>query len=463
MSLAERVSERLNRLALKMAPPGFVRGNGREQKSLARMRHPSGASYSFFSFSDALTARVNDFNYAAVVGDGLDSSVVSPALCWVMRTFPEAPAIVQKLEKEQWVNQRKHPLTKLIERPNPFYDGRILWMATCLDFLFGEAFWLKIRNPIGEVVQLWWVPRALITPRAPSDGSEFISHYDYQVGTGAAEKILPRDIVHFRFGMDPRNIRRGFSQLAAVMREVYTDEQARAFTASILRNLGVIGVIISPKVVDAAGGAVGASADDVKEVRDYIDANMTGEQRGRTLALGSPTEAQLLQYNLPGFDIGPWRDIPEERVCAAIGIPAAVIGFGTGLQQTKVGATMQENVKLAWKGMLMPTKKIMGGEAGRSLLPDFHDDADDYRIGWDWSEVAALWEDDAERGKRVTGLFNGGVIKRGEARREINLPTDDKDNIYVLPAGVTVLDKDGNPIPMSNPAPTPAPAPGAAP
>lgn len=462
MSLAQRVSERLNRLALTMAPPGLVR-NGGEQKALTRMRFPLGGAnndlrWSFFPFTDALTARMGDFNYASAVGDGLNSSVVAPAICWVMRTFPEAPAVVQKLEKEQWRNQRKHTLTKLIARPNPFYDGRILWMATCLDFLFGEAFWLKIRNPIGEVVQFWWVPRGLITPRAPADGSVFISHYDYNVGTGQPERILPRDIVHFRFGMDPRNPRRGFSQLAAVMRDVYTDEQACAFTASILRNLGVIGVIISPKVVDAAGGAVGASPEDVKEVRDYIDANMTGEQRGRTLALGSPTEAQLLQYNLQGLDVGPLRDIPEERVCAAIGIPAAVIGFGTGLQQTKVGATMSENVKLAWKGCLMPTQKILGGELGRSVLPEFENDPEDYRVGFDWSEVPALWEDDSERGKRVTGLFTGGVIKRGEARRDINLPADANDEVYVLPAGAQLLDKDGKPLTSNPNAPTP-PAP----
>jgi hypothetical protein len=447
------MSERLSRLALTMAPAGLVRNGG--QKSLTHMRHPSSVSWSFAPFSDALTARPVDFNYAAIVGDGLDSSIVSAAICWVMRTFPEAPAVVQKLEKEQWKNQRNHALTKLMARPNPYYDGRILWMATCLDFLFGEAFWLKIRNPIGEVVQLWWVPRGLITPRAPADGSEFISYYDYNVGRGQPDKILPRDIVHFRFGMDPRNIRRGFSQLAAVMREVYTDEQACAFTASILRNLGVIGVIISPKVSDAAGGAVGASADDVKEVRDYIDANMTGEQRGRTLALGSPTEAQLLQYNLQGLDVGPIRDIPEERVCAAIGIPAAVIGFGTGLQQTKVGATMVENVKLAWKGCIMPTQKIMGGEGGRSLMPDFETaNSDDFRVGWDYTEVTALGEEESAKSERVTKLFGGGIIKRSEARREIHLPTDAKDDIYVLPAGVTPLDKEGRPIAIS-PAPKP--------
>jgi hypothetical protein len=44
--------------------------------------------------------------------------------------------------------------------PNPRYGGRVLWMATAMDFCFGEAFWLKIRDGNGKVVELWWVPRA---------------------------------------------------------------------------------------------------------------------------------------------------------------------------------------------------------------------------------------------------------------------------------------------------------------
>jgi hypothetical protein len=58
-------------------------------------------------------------------------------------------------------------------------------------------------------------------------------------------------------------------------------------------------------------------------------------------------------------------------VSAALAIPAAVIGFGTGLQQTKVGATMREMVKLAWQGGIEPNQAIMADELDRSLLPEF--------------------------------------------------------------------------------------------
>jgi phage portal protein BeeE len=69
--------------------------------------------------------------------------------------------------------------------------------------------------------------------------------------------------VHFRFGKDPNNLLRGFSPLAAVMREVYTDDQAANFTAAILKNLGIIGVIFSPK-----DGTI--PKEQAKKLKDYV-------------------------------------------------------------------------------------------------------------------------------------------------------------------------------------------------
>jgi hypothetical protein len=427
------------------------------------MRHPRGGGAGMWQFLpidpaalQAMSEMSGRFNYATAVGEMLDSSVVSTAVCWKMATFVEASAVVQKFEDGWWDTWRKPDgalgrLVQLLRKPNQFYGPRSLWMATCLDYTFGEAYWLKIRNVIGQIIELWWVPRGLMTPIGPADGSEFISHYEYRTG-GEPQRIDRRDVVHFRFGHDPQNPRRGFSPLAALVREVYTDEECCTFTASIVRNLGVIGVIISPDPeVVKAGASPTMLQEDVQEVRDYIDANLTRDRRGKTLAIGSPTKAQLLQYNLQGFELGPLRDISEERVSAAIRVPAAVIGFGTGLQQTKVGATMKELVALAWEACLIPDQKKMAEDATLAFEDDFGlEPLDGSRIGFDLSEVTAIWEDELKaRGDRVTKLFNGGVIKRGEARRELNLKTDPADDIYVLPSSVTTL-LDGEEADMSN-------------
>lgn len=283
------------------------------------------------------------FNYVREVGDGLKSGVIVAALNWKMRAFPEAPIVIERRKGEVWEIQRGHALEDILENPNPFYDGRVLLMATVMDYQFGEAFWLKVRNDLGKVVELWWIPRALIKPiydeiRWPG---VYIHHYEYRHGVGATVELAVEDVVHFKFGMDPTNTRRGFSQLNAMFREVYIDDQAANFTASILRNLGIIGLIFSPKT-----GSTGIPPGKLNEFKQYVQENFTGDKRGNAMAFSHPIDATVLSYNLQGFNVGPIRDIAEERICAAIGIPAAVIGFGTGLQQTKVGAPQPLSARL---------------------------------------------------------------------------------------------------------------------
>ena len=311
-------------------------GNGR--KALGEMLHSGSSMLSFFGTSGTLLPGTK-YDHAREVGDGLGSSVLAAPLNWVMRNFIQATPIVEQAKAEEWHVITNHPLIALLRHPNEFYGPRVLWMATVLDFSFGNAYWLKIRNTVGQVVQLWWVPASLVIPRWPTDGKTFISHYDYQSAAGSV-RLETQDVVHFRFGLDPRNHRLGLSQLGALMREVFTDDQAANFMGAVLRNLGVIGIVISPKEQQKI------DAEDVKELKKYLGENFTGDKRGETFISSLPIDIELLQYNLQGFDISPIRDVSEERVCAAMGLPASVVGFGTGLHQTKVGAPQPLSARL---------------------------------------------------------------------------------------------------------------------
>jgi len=391
-------------------------------------------------------------NYEREVGhDGLRSSVITSALCWVMRAFPEAPVVVDRLAEEQWLPVQAHDMTKLLRKPNPFYGGRVLLMATIMDFCFGEAFWLKVRNQLGELTELWWVPRALITPKwDENDPKSFITHYEYQT-IGAPVDYPVEDVVHFRFGQDPENPRRGFSPLASIFREVYIDDQAANFTASILRNLGIIGVVFSPKA--------GIITKDVAEkTKEYLKKNFGGDKRGNGLVLTAPTDVSLLQYNLQGFDVGPLRDVSEERVCAALGIQPAVVGFGTGLQQTKVGATMKEVVKLSWEQGIEPPQAICADEMDRSLLPEFQDNISLFRTRFDTTVVDAINETKSEKTDRVTKLVAGNIIKVSQAQKELGYPVDKSQDKYLREMTAPAPTPPNEPAPPNRIAPKDEPA-----
>src|SRR5678815_4271950 len=95
------------------------------------------------------------------------------------RTFPEAPLMVERRDGQgEWVAVPDHPLTALLERPNPYYSGVHLWTATLADrMLEGNAYWLKRRSGTGKPLELWWLPACYVEPKRRDGAEEFISYY----------------------------------------------------------------------------------------------------------------------------------------------------------------------------------------------------------------------------------------------------------------------------------------------
>ena len=394
------------------------------------------------------------FNYAKEVGDGMNSSVLVALLFWLMRTFPEAPISIERREEEQWRQDYDHAMAKLLRTPNPYYGGRVLWQATILDYVFGNAYWLKVRNGYDKVVEVWWVPSALIAPvwdeaRWPG---EFIHHYKYTVN-GQAKEIAPRDVVHFRFGMSSTNQRVGVSPMQSMLRDIYVDDQASTFTAAILRNLGIIGIVFSP-----ATGAPPIPPGKTKDFKDTAQKEFTGEKRGSAAVFSQPIEAKVLSYNLQGFDVGPIRDIAEERLSATLGIPAAIVGFGTGLQQTKVGATMKELKASAWDQCIMPAQAVLAEELDRSLLPEFQANPSLFRTKFDTSEVRALREDAKEMADRLGSLASDGIITLAEARKPLGFDVKPEHDVYYRPSNAVAVKTPGEKVEPPKPDTPPAPA-----
>src|SRR4051812_42274702 len=139
-----------------------------ESKSLT-IQH-SGSQFVSVPFDDPSAVGYERAKYAQAGTDDnsmLGSSVIAAPINFLLRTFPEAPPVIQRKKSQQWEEDEGHPLEELLRQPNPFYSGRVLWQATVLDFAFGNAYWIKVRNSIGEVIQLWWVPRQTMKAKWP--------------------------------------------------------------------------------------------------------------------------------------------------------------------------------------------------------------------------------------------------------------------------------------------------------
>ncbi|MEO0589103.1 MAG: phage portal protein [Pseudomonadota bacterium] len=402
-------------------------GLGQIMSAVRAMRHP-GQVIQF----DRMLRRTR-FDYQKEIGDGLDASVLLAPVFWMQRALPEATLALRETMPDGSIEDLdEHEMLALIQKPNTFYGDIALWGATVLSFILdGNAYWIKVRNAMGKPVELWWVPWWMIEPKAGLDGSAFISHYEYTPGTGQGRMVLsPDDVVHFRHGINPRNLIKGLSPIQGVIREIFTDLESSNFIASLLRNMGVPGVVISPR------GSSMPVSDDVESTKAWFGQAFGGDNRGGPLVMGADTRVESFGFNPEQMNLRHGSDRAEERVCASIGIPAAVVGFGAGLQQTKVGATMEELRKLAWHNGVLPLGRQLVDELQRGLLPDFQRGQESRRklkLYWNTEEVPALQEDEAKKSARKLKEYQAGAITLFEYRKETGRDADDSHRFYVRP------------------------------
>lgn len=367
------------------------------------------------------------YDYRREVGDGTGSATVMAPLHWIMRSFPEAPPALYWRDPSTGLEEQiyDHPMLRLLRRPNRHFSGPVLWMATVGDwFVDGNAYWAKVRDVGGRVRELWWVPSWMVEPRG--DETELVTAYEYRPGGGRTVPLRPDDVIHFRFGLDPDDPRRGRSPLRSVLREVFTDDEAATFTAAMLRNMGVPGLIIAPD------GDFVVSGEDAEATREYVRAMFTGDHRGEALVMRGPTKVQQFGFSPEQLTLKDLRRIPEERVSAVIGVPAIVAGLGAGLDRSTF-ANYAEAREAAYEQAIIPTQALLAEELWFQLLPEFVAETElwQWRVGFDLNLVRVLQEDRLNLAKRLDLGVRGGWARVSEARRAAGLPVDPMDEVYL--------------------------------
>ena len=417
---------------------------------VSKVRFP-GRALVFFGFNDS--ASVQDMTDE--VGDGTSADVLMTPIRWLQRAIVEAP-VVAKDQKGEPIDPSD--LLTLLARPNPFYSWEVLLAGTVLSLsMDGNAYWIAALNASGVPAELWYAPHTNVEPKWPSDdNSKFVTYYEYNVA-GQMQKIRPAGakdedvdsevadalvMIHFREGIDLDNLRKGLSPLKGLLREVWTDNEAAKFTAALLKNHGIPGVMVSP-----ANSEDKLTPDEAKVVKAKLREEYTGSNRGVPLVMLGPTNVEQFGFSPKEMDLSVLRDVSEERVTAALHVPAAVVGFGSGLQQTKVGATMESLIRLAWTAGVIPLERIIAGEITRTLGPHF----DAAKAEFDNLGVEALRENQDTKAKRIEGLVRAGIITRADARTALGFESLPSDDVYLMsmatievPRGVARPMPDGN-------------------
>ncbi len=378
-------------------------------KALSSMSFPRAITW---SFDNNYTSRDGTINYRELAGDGRNNAIIFSAIDLLSTTFAQSPLVVKQIVGDQENILPNHDMVSSITKGNDYYSGQLLWKATMIDYIFGNAYWLKVRSGAGKPIQYYWVPAHTITPAWPSESTKvFISHYDYNPN-GQIEKLPVQDVVHFRNGLDPRNIRKGLSPLGAMLREVATDEEAAEFTHTILRNLGVTGMVISPS--NEKGRLTQAEADRIKA---SVMMRTSGDRRGEPLVVGGAIKVDQMATDVTKLDLAAIRHIPEERLTAIIGTPAILLGLGTGLENATY-SNVDGLRRIFYENKIIPLQNFIASDLHTQLLVDFQQDVENYQVGFDNSGVRVLKEDESMAVERLIKELEVGGLTINEYRAE---------------------------------------------
>jgi HK97 family phage portal protein len=373
-------------------------------------------------------------DWSRVAGDLGLNGVVASAIDWYVRNYPQAtPRLYRPVDSQQAEPVEDHPVLQLMAQPDPMIMGSLFWGWVIQDFkLFGNTYLRKIRSTTrGTVTALQFLPQDMVRP--VGNGVNPLTHYVYTTD-GRSFDIPVSDMIHIRYGRDPSDIRLGRAPLAAVLREIATDNTASTTAYGLLANGAMPSLIVGP---DAKETTVDMSMDDARQVKRQLHEDLTGDGSGGIVVMTGAYKMDRVSLTPSELALDSVRRVPEERICSALGINPMVLGLGSGLERSTY-SNYERAQQAAWEDGMVPLLRTLADAITADLLPEYPETQQGDYLMYDLETVRALADDMQAEAVRAEKLYKAGIIDRAEAKRIAGLEAVPEDEGQLHPTAIPV-------------------------
>ena len=373
-------------------------------------------------------------DWSMVAGDLGLNGVVASAIDWYVRNYPQAtPKYYRPVDSQQAEPVEDHPVLQLMAQPDPMIMGSLFWGWVIQDFkLFGNTYLRKIRSTTrGVVTALQFLPQDMVRP--VGNGVNPLTHYVYTTD-GRSFDIPVSDMIHIRYGRDPSDIRLGRAPLAAVLREIATDNTASTTAYGLLANGAMPSLIVGP---DAKETTVDMSMDDARQVKRQLHEDLTGDGSGGIVVMTGAYKMDRVSLTPSELALDSVRRVPEERICSALGINPMVLGLGSGLERSTY-SNYERAQQAAWEDGMVPLLRTLADAITADLLPEYPETQQGDYLMYDLETVRALADDMQAEADRAEKLYKAGIIDRAEAKRIAGLEAVPEDEGQLHPTAIPV-------------------------
>jgi HK97 family phage portal protein len=301
------------------------------------------------------------------------------------------------------------PLADLLARPNERLDGFKLWLWTSATYdVYGEAFWLKLRDDSGRVRELHPMhPTNVIARRDPDTGEMF---YVYSAGTRNVSMLPPipeADVVPFA-GYNPENLTRGLSNLEPLRQTLLNEDASRRATESWWQRGA------RPSVALKHPGTLSEGAQ-TRLLRKWESNHAGADLMGGTAILEEGMDAQIIQLSAEEMQYIESRKLNREEVCAAYDVPPPAVH----ILDRATFSNITENLRSMYRDTMAPRFALFESVISHHLVGDF-DQSGDVFARFNMDEV--IRGDFEVRAAAAQKLVTTGVMKPSEARPMFGLP-----------------------------------------
>lgn len=318
-------------------------------------------------------------------------------------------------------------LTALMLRPNPRMSGYKLWQWTSSTRdIYGEAFWLKLRDDKGVVRELHPMHPTNVIVRRLADGS---LEYIYSAGVRDVSMLPPipeTDVVAFTT-YNPDTLNRGLSNLESLRMTLLNEDSSRRATASFW-DKGA-----RPSVVLSTDNTLTQGAQD-RLKKQFGAAHGGADNMGGTAVFEEGIKPTIVQLNMEEMQYIESRKLNREEVCAAYDVPPPVVH----ILDHATFSNITEQLRSQYRDTMAPRFVDFESVINHQLVTDFYEPGEVF-TRFNMDEV--LRGDFEARAESVNKLVQIGVLKPSEGRPMFNLapagPEADKlyGNAALVPLG----------------------------
>lgn len=336
-------------------------------------------------------------------------------------SFPEPELVVLRSTPIGAQPEPEHPLRKLLERPNPdMGEAEFAQYAVTYASVGGNCYVWKERSADGRVIALWPFHDGNMRPAPGRNSVEgLVAYYEYDPGDGQKLKIDKKDVIHWKWMVDPEKPWRGMGAIEAAAKDVDSDVESTRYVYSLLKNDAI------PRV--AVTLVEGDELTEAKAVRLRAEwaERYGGENRGMPAFLEAGMTVQKLGMNMQELSMEALKEVPESRICAAFGVPPVIASLLVGLKRSDYGDGQAR--KAFTETTLAALWRSFASEMQAGLVDDF---GGGVYLKYDMNQVRALQENVGELWTRIDRAVVNGYITRAEARRAIGFSAGPADEVY---------------------------------